>query len=209
MKLQGKTVKVGNKAPNFVAQAVNNQTFEIVNLSNYLEKKYVILLFYPYDFSFVCPTEIISFSNKYDAFQKLNTQVLCISADSHHAHLAWVQAEQEANRLADLRYPLIADPTREICNKYNVLDTKLGVPLRALFIIDKSGVIQYSTIHNLNFGRSVNETLRVLQALQYVQNHPEQYCPANWQPGDDTLSIGHAQIKNDFVISKNSFQDRK
>nr|YP_009294021.1 thiol-specific antioxidant protein [Hildenbrandia rubra]AOM67263.1 thiol-specific antioxidant protein [Hildenbrandia rubra] len=198
MKPQKRTIKVGDKAPNFIAQAVNNQTFEMVNLSDYLKTKYVILLFYPYDFSFVCPTEIISFNNKYDTFHQLNTQILYISADSHHAHLAWVQAEHELHRLADLQYPLVSDPTRQICDKYNVLDTKLGVPLRALFIIDKLGIIQYTAVHNLNFGRSVDETLRVLQALQHVQAYPEQYCPANWHPGDDTINPG---MKNEVIIT--------
>ena len=189
MKFTEQHVKVGDRAPNFIAQAVSNQTFEVVNLLDYFEKKYVILLFYPYDFSFVCPTELISFNNKYDIFHQLNTQILFISTDSHHTHLAWVQADQEINRLVHLRYPLVADPTRAISNRYNVLDSKLGVPLRALFIIDKLGIIQYSAMHNLNFGRSVDETLRVLQALQYVQHHPEQYCPANWQPGDETINM--------------------
>lgn len=195
MKQKEQIIKVGDKAPSFIAQAVHNQTFEIINLSDYLKRKYVILLFYPYDFSFVCPTEIVSFNDKYQAFNTLNTEVLYISVDSHHAHLAWVQAEQETNRLTNLHYPLVSDPTREICKRYNVLDTKLGVPLRALFIIDKSGIIQYSTVHNLNFGRSVDETLRVLQALQHVQMYPEQYCPANWQPGDPTIGVTSKEVE--------------
>nr|YP_009296569.1 thiol-specific antioxidant protein [Apophlaea sinclairii]AOM65709.1 thiol-specific antioxidant protein [Apophlaea sinclairii] len=184
-----KILKVGDKAPNFTAQAVIDQTFKTINLSSYWKKKYVILLFYPYDFSFICPTEIIAFSNKYETFCKLKTEILCISTDSIYTHLAWVQAEQEANRLANLRYPLVSDPTREICNKYNVLDNKLGVSLRALFVIDILGCIQYSMVNNLNFGRNVNEILRVLQALQQVQAYPKQYCPANWYPGNNTINL--------------------
>nr|YP_009297535.1 thiol-specific antioxidant protein [Hildenbrandia rivularis]AOM67079.1 thiol-specific antioxidant protein [Hildenbrandia rivularis] len=194
------TVRVGDKAPNFVAKAVNRQAFEKVNLSEFFGKKYVILLFYPYDFSFVCPTEIVAFNDKYDVFSQLNTQVLCISVDSHYTHLAWVQAEEEVNRLASLKYPLISDPTRQICNKYNVLDSKLGVALRALFIIDKLGIIQYSVINNSSFGRSVDETIRVLRALQHVEAYPEQYCPANWQPGDATITVDKEDMRNNFVV---------
>ena len=198
MKHLKKIVKVGDKAPSFIAQAVINQTFEMINLSRYLKKKYVVLLFYPYDFSFVCPTELTAFSSKYDIFTQLDTEVLFISPDSHHTHLAWIQAEYEVSRLTDIPYPLVSDPTREICKAYNVLDNSLGVPLRALFIIDKAGIIQCSTIHNLNFGRSVDEALRVLQALQYVQTYPEEYCPANWQPGENSINPSHLESNRRF-----------
>ena len=194
MKQFEKIVKVGDKAPSFIAQAVINQTFDIINLSNYLGKKYVVLLFYPYDFSFVCPTELTSFSKKYDKFSQLDTEILFISPDSHYTHLAWIQTEYEISRLFEIQYPLISDPTRQICKAYNVLDNNLGVPLRASFIIDKFGILQCSTIHNLNFGRNVDETLRVLHALQYVQTHPEEYCPADWQPGKNSISPQYQKL---------------
>lgn len=176
---------VGNAAPDFNVTAVYDQEFMDVSLSQY-KGKYVVLFFYPLDFTFVCPTEITAFSDKYDEFKKLNTEVLGVSVDSQFSHLAWVQTPRNEGGLGDLNYPLIADLKKEVSEAYGVL-TEEGIALRGLFIIDREGVIQHSTINNLAFGRNVDETLRVLQALQYVQDNPDEVCPAGWKPGDKTM----------------------
>jgi peroxiredoxin (alkyl hydroperoxide reductase subunit C) len=176
---------VGNPAPDFSAEAVFDQEFINVNLSDY-RGKYVVLFFYPLDFTFVCPTEITAFSDRYDEFAAINTEVLGCSVDSQFSHLAWIQTERNAGGLGDINYPLVSDLKKEISSAYDVL-TEDGVALRGLFIIDKEGAIQHSTINNLAFGRSVDETLRTLQALQHVQENPDEVCPAGWKPGDVTM----------------------
>ncbi|TXG58161.1 hypothetical protein EZV62_015990 [Acer yangbiense] len=208
---------VGNKAPDFEAEAVFDQEFINVKLSEYIGKKYVILFFYPLDFTFVCPTEITAFSDRHAEFEKINTEILGVSIDSVFSHLAWVQTDRKSGGLGDLNYPLISDVTKSISKSYGVLipdqaaysiadDTDwkdrhtpvpddlarlgcclLGIALRGLFIIDKEGVIQHSTINNLAIGRSVDETLRTLQALQYVQENPDEVCPAGWKPGEKSM----------------------
>ncbi len=178
-------LRVGQVAPNFTATAVVNGQFQQVKLSSY--RKYVVLFFYPLDFTFVCPTEIIAFSDRYAEFQALNTEILAISVDSEFSHLAWIQTERKMGGLGDINYPLVSDLKRDICTAYNVLDPDLGAALRGLFIIDRSGILQYATINNLSFGRSVDETLRVLKAIQHVQANPNEVCPADWQPGDRTI----------------------
>nr|WDB00674.1 peroxiredoxin [Cavernulicola chilensis] len=176
---------IGKKAPNFTATAMYDQEFHTVNLSDYLGR-YIILFFYPLDFTFVCPTEITAFSDYYKQFQKLNAEILGISVDSEFSHLAWSQIERKAGGLGDLNYPLISDLKKSISNSYHVL-TEEGIALRGLFIVDPQGIIQHSTINNLAFGRSVQETLRLLSAIQYVQSNPEEVCPADWNPGDKTM----------------------
>ncbi|CAI9766417.1 unnamed protein product [Fraxinus pennsylvanica] len=189
---------VGNQAPDFEAEAVFDQEFIKVKLSEYIGKKYVILFFYPLDFTFVCPTEITAFSDRYEEFQKLNTEILGVSIDSVFSHLAWVQTDRKSGGLGDLNYPLVSDVTKSISKLYNVLIPDQGIALRGLFIIDKEGVIQHSTINNLAIGRSVDETLRTLQALQYVQENPDEVCPAGWKPGDKSM-------KPDPKLSKDYF----
>jgi peroxiredoxin (alkyl hydroperoxide reductase subunit C) len=179
-------LRVGQSAPDFTATAVVNQEFKTIKLSDY-RGKYVVLFFYPLDFTFVCPTEIIAFSDRYSEFSALNTEVLGASVDSEFSHLAWIQSDRKFGGLGDIAYPLVADLKKEISSAYNVLDPDAGVALRGLFIIDKEGVIQHATINNLSFGRSVDETLRTLKALQYVQSHPDEVCPAGWQEGDITM----------------------
>ncbi|KAM0853973.1 hypothetical protein ACQ4PT_050724 [Festuca glaucescens] len=178
---------VGNKAPDFAAEAVFDQEFINVKLSDYIGKKYVILFFYPLDFTFVCPTEITAFSDRHEEFEKINTEILGVSVDSVFSHLAWVQTERKSGGLGDLKYPLVSDVTKSISKSFGVLIADQGIALRGLFIIDKEGVIQHSTINNLGIGRSVDETLRTLQALQYVQENPDEVCPAGWKPGEKSM----------------------
>uniref|UniRef100_A0A0E0KQG0 2-Cys peroxiredoxin BAS1, chloroplastic n=1 Tax=Oryza punctata TaxID=4537 RepID=A0A0E0KQG0_ORYPU len=184
---EGDLPLVGNKAPDFEAEAVFDQEFIKVKLSEYIGKKYVILFFYPLDFTFVCPTEITAFSDRYEEFEKINTEVLGVSIDSVFSHLAWVQTDRKSGGLGDLKYPLISDVTKSISKSFGVLIPDQGIALRGLFIIDKEGVIQHSTINNLAIGRSVDETLRTLQALQYVQENPDEVCPAGWKPGEKSM----------------------
>ena len=146
---------VGLQAPYFTATAVVDQEFKEIKLSQY-RGKYVVLFFYPLDFTFVCPTEITAFSDRYSDFTSRNTEVLGVSVDSQFSHLAWVQTERKNGGLGDIAYPLVADLKKEIASAYNVLDEEAGIALRGLFIIDPQGVIMHSTINNLPVGRSVD-----------------------------------------------------
>ena len=189
-------LQVGDKAPAFSAIAVHEQEFKKINLSDYIGK-YLILLFYPLDFTFVCPTEIIAFSEQYSEINALNTEILGISVDSEYCHLAWTQLDPDSGGVGDLKYPLVSDLNKQISLSYNILNTD-GKAMRGLFVIDKLGYIQHITINNLDVGRNVAETIRILKAIQYVQTNPDEVCPANWQPGDST-------IKTNFISSDDYF----
>lgn len=191
-------LRVGQTAPDFTATAVIDQEFKTIKLSDY-RGQYTVLFFYPLDFTFVCPTEITAFSDRHSEFKALNTEILGVSVDSQFSHLAWIQSDRKSGGLGDLNYPLVADLKKSISEAYNVLDPEEGIALRGLFIIDKDGVIQHSTINNLSFGRSVDETLRVLQAIQHVQTHPDEVCPAGWQPGDKTMNPDPVKSKDFFA----------
>lgn len=193
--------QVGKSAPSFTAEIVKDETFSSLALEDFLNKKYVILLFYPLNFTFVCPTELIAFSERYDEFKALSTEILGISVDSKYSHLAWLQTPRDEGGLEFLNYPLVSDLTHEICKKYNVL-TNEGVALRGLFIIGKNGIIQHATINNLPIGRSVDETLRVLKAIQYTDDNPDEVCPANWQPGDQAIIEDWEKSREYFSTSK-------
>ncbi len=192
------SLRVGQTAPDFSAEAVVDQEFKTIKLSDY-RGKYVVLFFYPLDFTFVCPTEITAFSDRHADFKAINTEILGISVDSVFSHLAWIQSDRKAGGVGDLNYPLVADIKKEISSAYNVLDPDAGIALRGLFIIDKDGIVQHATINNLSFGRSVDETLRVLQAIQHVQSHPNEVCPVDWQPGDKTMTPDPVKSKDFFA----------
>jgi peroxiredoxin 2/4 len=177
--------KVGEAAPDFnMASTKNIETLsENVKLSDY-RGKWLILVFYPLDFTFVCPTELTAFSDAYEEFQGVGAELIGISTDSVHSHRAWLRTPRDQNGVEGLKYPLAADTTLEVARKYGVLIENEGIALRGLFIIDPEGVLQYSVIHSLNVGRSTEETLRVLQALQTGG-----LCAAEWEPGQETLSV--------------------
>jgi len=196
MSLNNNSIRVGSHAPDFTATAVYEQEFKEIKLSSYLGK-YVILLFYPLDFTFVCPTEITAFSDVYNEIQALNAEILAISVDSEYCHLAWMQMDREIGGVGELRYPLVSDLNKYISSSYNIL-TDEGKALRGLFIIDPNGVIQHCLINNLDVGRSVDETIRVLQAIQYVQKNPDEVCPANWHPGQATIISNPIKSKDYF-----------
>ncbi|NEO08387.1 MAG: peroxiredoxin [Moorea sp. SIO1F2] len=191
-------LRVGQLAPDFTATAVFEQEFKTIKLSDY-GGKYVVVFFYPLDFTFVCPTEITAFSDRFEEFKELGTEVLGVSVDSEFSHLAWIQTDRKSGGVGDLAYPLVSDIKKEISTAYNVLDPEAGIALRGLFIIDKEGIIQHATINNLSFGRSVDETLRTLKAIQYVQAHPDEVCPAGWQPGDKTMNPDPVKSKVYFA----------
>ena len=183
-------LRVGNLAPDFEADAVVDLEFTKIKLSSYRDKKYVVLFFYPLDFTFVCPTEVLAFSDRYAEFAKLNTEVIGISVDSQYAHLAWIQTPLADGGLGgNIQCPLVSDLTKAIATAFNVLDPLVGVALRGLFIIDKSGIVQHATINNLAFGRSIDETLRTLKAIQHTQIHKNEVCPVDWQEGMATIKI--------------------
>ena len=188
--------RVGLQAPDFTATAVVDQEFKDISLSQY-RGKYVVLFFYPLDFTFVCPTEITAFSDRYADFSAKNTEVLAVSVDSKYSHLAWIQTPRNQGGIGDIAYPLVADLKKEICASYNVLNED-GEADRGLFIINPQGMVMHMTVNKAPVGRNVDETLRVLQAYQYVEANPDEVCPANWTPGDKTM-------KEDPVGSKEYF----
>lgn len=177
---------INKQAFNFTAKAAYNGEILQITLDTYQDKKYVVLFFYPLNFSFVCPTEIKAFNEQYEKFAALNAEVLGVSVDSEYSHLAWTQMDEEMGGIGNIRYPLISDLNKRISEKYDVL-TSDGTAARGLFIIDKKGFIQFCAIYNQNIGRSVDETLRTLQAIQHAQENPEEVCQADWQPGDDAI----------------------
>jgi peroxiredoxin (alkyl hydroperoxide reductase subunit C) len=179
------SVLVTKEAPNFKAQAVMpDGSFQEVSLSAF-RGKYVLLFFYPLDFTFVCPTEIIAFSDRVKDFAKLNVQVIGVSIDSHFTHLAWRNTARAEGGLGKIEYPLVADLDKSIAQAYDVL-LPAGIALRGLFLIDKNGVVRHQVVNDLPLGRSVDEALRMAKALQFVETHGE-VCPANWQEGAATI----------------------
>jgi len=179
------SAKVTMPAPDFAATALVGEEFKNIKLSDY-KGKYVVLYFYPLDFTFVCPTEIIAFDERLAEFKKRNTEVLGVSVDSQFSHLAWNKLERTKGGLGGVRYPLIADLNKNISRSYGVLLEDAGIALRGLFIIDKEGIVRHLLVNDLPLGRSVDEAIRVLDALQFVEKHGE-VCPANWQPGEATM----------------------
>lgn len=179
-------VQVRQKAPDFKATAVlEDNSFKEICLADFKGKR-VLLFFYPLDFTFVCPTEIIAFSNKIEEFKKRNVQVLGCSIDSQFSHLAWRKTPRAEGGLGDLKYPLIADTTKDISRKYGVLLEDAGIALRGLFLIDGEGILRHQLVNDLPLGRSTEEALRVVDALDFFEKNGE-VCPADWKPGSDTI----------------------
>jgi alkyl hydroperoxide reductase subunit AhpC len=187
---------VAKSAPNFTAQAVMpDGSFKEIKLSDY-KGKYVILFFYPLDFTFVCPTEIIAFSNSMDEFKKRNTEVLGVSVDSHFSHLAWRNTDRKNGGLGDIAYPLVSDLNKKITYDYGVMH-EAGIAFRGLFLIDKLSVVQHQVINNLPLGRNIDEALRMVDALQFHENNGE-VCPANWKSGEDGMKPDPSGSKTYF-----------
>ena len=173
--------QIGKRAPNFITVGVFKKRLGRIRLSDYRGKKYVMLVFYPANFTPVSPTELLALSDRISEFRKLSTQILAVSIDSPFSHLQSLLLSRKEGGLANLNYPLISDLSQTITKDYKVL-TEEGLGLPGVFIIDKEGIIQYYTVNNLLCSRSVNELLRILESIQYVKKNPGQACPENWHP---------------------------
>ena len=196
------SVLVGKKAPLFEANAVVNggEFVEKFSLEQYIGKKHVIFFFYPLDFTFVCPTEIIAFQEKIEEFERRNVAVVGCSVDSQFSHWAWLNTDKKDGGIKGVKYPLVSDLSKTISENFDVLAGTYeinedgegdfdGEPVayRGLFLIDKQGVVRHQVVNDLPLGRSIDEAIRMVDALQFFEEHGE-VCPANWKPGDDALS---------------------
>jgi peroxiredoxin (alkyl hydroperoxide reductase subunit C) len=176
---------VTKEAPDFTAQAVMaDNSMQDLSLSSY-RGKHVILFFYPLDFTFVCPSEILAFNKALEQFKKRNCEIIGVSVDSQFTHFAWKNTPVDNGGIGDIQFPLVADLNKSISQNYGVLISD-GVALRGLFLIDKEGIVRHETINDLPLGRNVDEAIRILDALQFVEEHGE-VCPANWKPGDEAM----------------------
>ena len=176
---------VTKEAPDFTAQAVMaDNCFAEFKLTA-LRGKYTLLFFYPLDFTFVCPSEILAFNRAVPEFEKRNCQVVGVSVDSHFTHLAWKNTPVQNGGIGDIQFPLVADLSKKISRDYGVLLPD-GIALRGLFLIDKDGIVQHELVNNLPLGRNVDEAIRILDALQFTEAHGE-VCPANWRLGDEAM----------------------
>ena len=176
---------IGKPAPNFQGQAVVNGEFKSISLADY-KGKYVVLFFYPLDFTFVCPTEIIAFSDRAAEFKKIGCELVACSTDSHFSHLAWINQSRKEGGLGKMDIPVLADKSMDISKAYGVLKEDEGLAFRGLFIIDPQQNLRQVTINDLPVGRDVDETLRLVQAFQFTDKNGE-VCPANWRPGAKTM----------------------
>ena len=178
---------VTQEAPDFTATAVlPDNTFDAEFKLSALRGKYVLLFFYPLDFTFVCPSEIIAFGKKVKDFKAKNCEVVGVSVDSHFTHLAWKNTPVDQGGIGNVQYPLVADLTKKIAKDYGVLLKGAGIALRGLFLIDKEGVVRHALVNDLPLGRNVDEVLRLIDALQFVEEHGD-VCPANWRKGDEAM----------------------
>jgi len=180
------SIQIGKMAPNFITVGVYKNRLGKIRLSDYHGKKYVILIFYPANFTSVSSTELIELSDRISEFRKLSTQVLGISVDSPFSHLHYLLSKRSQGGVNQLNYPLLSDLNQTITKKYK-LSTDEGFALPGLFIIDKEGIIQYYTVNNLLCGRSINELLRILQSIQYLKENQGQACPVDWKYGNKIL----------------------
>lgn len=196
------SVLVQQPAPDFSAEAVmEDGSFKKISMSDY-RGQYVLLFFYPLDFTFVCPTEIIAFSEAVESFKQLNVQVLGCSIDSHFSHLAWRQTPRSQGGIGEIKYPLVADLDKTIAKNYDVL-LPGGIALRGLFLIDKEGTVRHQVVNDLPLGRSVEEALRMVQALQFFETNGE-VCPANWKEGARSIKASPDASKEFFEAEYSS-----
>ncbi len=183
------TMLVGRKAPEFDAPAVlgNGEIVDNFSLSSALKGKYGVLFFYPLDFTFVCPSELLAFDHRIEEFEKRHVQVIGISIDSHFTHNAWRNTPIDKGGIGPVRYPLVADMNHRICRSYGVETPDGGVAFRGSFLIDKQGMVRHQVVNDLPLGRNVDEMLRMVDALQFTEEHGE-VCPAGWKEGDSGMN---------------------
>ncbi|MBF0489075.1 MAG: peroxiredoxin [Candidatus Omnitrophica bacterium] len=192
------SVLVGKQAPDFKAIAVQGQNLiQDFSLSS-LKGKYVVLFFYPLDFTFVCPTELHAFSEKLDEFRKRETEVVGVSVDSHFSHLCWLRTPKIKGGIEGVAYPIVSDINKTIARDYDVLVDGAGIAYRGLFLIDKKGVVRHQVVNDLPLGRSVDETLRMVDALRFFENNGE-VCPANWHKGDKAMKADQKGLEEYFA----------
>jgi peroxiredoxin (alkyl hydroperoxide reductase subunit C) len=191
------TLLVGRKAPLFCSKAViKGQIVEKFSLDQFLGK-YVVLFFYPLDFTFVCPTELHAFQEKLSEFEKRNAQLIGCSVDSSYSHAAWLNTPRSKGGIEGVSYPILSDLNKEIAKNYHVLEEKDGIAYRGLFLIDKTGVVRHQLINDFPIGRSVDEVLRILDALIFHETHGE-VCPANWQAGKKAMKASQEGLSEYF-----------
>ena len=190
-------VLTGKPAPDFKAVAVVRGDFkEDFRLSDY-HGRYVVMFFYPLDFTFVCPTELHAFQDRLDTFKQLNTEVIAVSVDSKFSHYAWLQTPKKQGGIQGVSYPLVSDINKTISRDYDVLINDEGVSLRGAFLIDKEGIVRHQSVNDLPLGRSVDELIRMVQSLQHFEEHGE-VCPANWQKGQKSMKPSQDGLKEYF-----------
>jgi len=190
-------LKLTKAAPNFAGTAVVNGDFKDIQLADY-RGKYLVFFFYPLDFTFVCPTELIAFSERAEEFRSIGCEVIACSTDSHFSHLAWINTPRKQGGLGNMKIPLLADKSGDVARRYGVLIEEDGIAFRGLFIIDDKGNLRQITINDLPVGRSVDEALRLVQAFQFTDKHGE-VCPAGWKPGQDTMKPNVNDSKQFFT----------
>lgn len=191
-------VLVNRQAPDFTAKAVKGgEVIDDFKLSSF-RGKYVVLFFYPLDFTFVCPTELHAFQEKLEDFKKKNVEVIGVSTDSWFSHLAWLKTPRNQGGIEGVTYPLVSDFNKTISRDYDVLFDSLGAAYRGLFLIDKEGIVQHQVVNNLPLGRNIDEALRMVDALQFTEEHGE-VCPANWNQGDKSMKPNDAGLKEYFA----------
>uniref|UniRef100_A0AC35U5V4 Thioredoxin domain-containing protein n=1 Tax=Rhabditophanes sp. KR3021 TaxID=114890 RepID=A0AC35U5V4_9BILA len=176
--------------PSFKGTAVVDGEFKQISAKDY-QNKWLIMFFYPLDFTFVCPTEIIAFGDKSKEFKALGAEAVAVSCDSHFSHLAWINMPRKKGGLGEMQIPVLSDYNKDIARSFGVLDEETGYAYRGLFIIDPKGQIRHCSVNDLPVGRSVTETLRLLKAFQFVDKHGE-VCPADWEEGSDTINTKEA-----------------
>ena len=189
-------ITIGTQAPAFSCEAVVNKQIKHVSLTDF-DGSYKLLFFYPLDFTFVCPTELHALQENLHEFKQRGVEVLAISVDSAHAHLAWLNTPKNRGGIEGITYPLLADITKSIARDFGVLNEQAGVALRGTFLLDKKNVMQHATVNNLSLGRSVSELLRIIDALMHVEKAGE-VCPANWESGKKAMLPTQEGLKQYF-----------
>ncbi len=179
-------IQIDQQVPDLEMEAFHNEEIKSIKLSDY-KGKWLILIFYPADFTFICPTELEETANYYEEFKKLGAEILSVSTDTAFVHKAW---HDKSPAIKKVKFPMLADPTGRLCREFGTYIEEQGISLRGSFIIDPDGILRAFEVNANNIGRSVKELLRKLQAAVYVREHKEQVCPAGWEPGQDTLIPG-------------------
>ena len=179
-------IKIGQKIPDFELEAFHNEKTKKIKLSDY-KGKWLVLIFYPADFTFICPTELEEAADRYEEFKKLGAEILSVSTDTVFVHKAW---HDNSPAIKKVKFPMLADPIGKLCRELGTYIEEEGLSLRGSFIIDPDGILKAFEMHDNSIGRNVEELLRKLKAAKFVREHKGQVCPASWEPGKDTLKPG-------------------